>query len=305
MLRKKTAEIALAAICALLTLLTLFLVTLSLIFTIGKGAPNIFGKSAYLVKTDAFEVIKNPSAVLAEKTVPEKINPGNIIIFTLENAEKKTSVKAIGEVRGKTGENGVTYFTVADENGKEHVVASHLVIAKAVKTSMVMGVLINFAVSPAGLLVIAVLPCLAILLTEAAKPILLKKELAEKIEPVNKQDETPTFVPKTKPAPVKSESPPKPARETAPEKTQPPFMFNIEEKSKPVKPAREQPSSVKLAQAISLVKTEKENAGVNINKPIEPSRPVSAEKPPPQTKSIEEILAIYAARTGKAGKGGT
>jgi len=285
MFRKKTSEIILYSVCALMTLIALSLLSLSLIFSVGKGSPSIFGKSAYLVKTDAFEIIKNPSVVTAVKTEPANIDAGNIVIFTLENG-----AKAIGEARGVTSENGVAYFTVYDENGKEHVIADSSVVAKAVKTSAFLGVIVSFATSPAGMLIIVILPCSVIIAIEAVKPLLLRNRITEKIEPVNKQDETPTFVPNNpnitpEPKPVNPAAQPK--------------LFTAEDKGKlrPVKPAPSSdiPSSVKLAQTISLVKSEK-NGEVN-NKEAKPS-PIK----PVKTKSIEEILAIYAGKTGKEGK---
>jgi len=292
MFRKKS-EIVLAAVCALLAFITVFLLTLTITFSLGKGAPNIFGKTVYLVKTDAFELIKNPSAVVAEKAEPADIVQGNIVIFALEDGGK-----AIGEVREKTEEGGVTFYTLADENGVEHTVGDGAVIAKAMKTSGFMGALIAFATSSAGMLIIVIIPCLTLIAVEAVKPLL---PVRHEVDPVNKQDETPTFVPKKQVyANARPHKPPENANDVshAPEKNIQPQLFNIkEEKPKVPKPAPKppqsaEPSSVKLAKTISLVKSEKENTEKIPEKP-------SAAKSAAQTKSIEEILAIYAGRKGE------
>jgi len=302
MIRKKTAEILLFTLCAAAAVITLFLAVTAVVFS--KDVPNIFGKSVYLVKTDAFELIKSPSAVIAEKTAPELISPGNIVIFTIENGGK-----AIGEVRAKAESEGVTYMTVADENGKEHIVADSSIAAKAVKTSVFWGVVINFATKPAGLLVIAVLPCAAILAAEAIKPLIMKKQLEEKIAPVNKQDETPTFVPKktAPPKPLnkaaavaayKSETEKSEKPNSQEQKATPPFASDFKPVKKPAKP--EPPTSVKLAQTISLVKSEQEAVkNKTLTQTAAPIPPA-----PEETRNIEEILAAYATRKAKSGKGG-
>jgi len=281
MFRKKT-EIILTAACALLAFITVFLLALTITFALGKGAPNIFGKTVYLVKTDAFALIKNPSAVVAEKAEPEDIAQGNIVIFALEDGNK-----AIGEVREKTEEGGATLYKLADENGSEHIVGGGAVIAKATKTSGFMGALIGFAASPAGMLIIVIIPCLTLIAVEVVKQF---QPVRGAVEPVNKQDETPTYVPR-KPVSEKPVSPnPAPPVQPVPEKPQ---LFNIkEEKPKAPKPAPQsaEPSSVKLAKTISLVKSEKEKT----TEIPAPPKPVAA-----QNKSIEEILAIYAGRKGE------
>jgi hypothetical protein len=317
--RKKNAEAALIALCCLMALVTLVLLFFSLAFSFGGGAPNLFGRSVYLVKTDAFELIKNPGAVIARKAASDEITEKNIVIFEFDGR------KAIGEVTEKSvSDTGVTYFTLADETGREHNVSEHEIIAKAVQYSAVLGVIVGFAVSPAGILVTAVTPCFCVLLTEALRPLLRRKSEKEEVEPINKQDETPTFVPNTSSAAALKAYKSSAGKSALSEKSVPQlFTSPVRETRRPVyslKPAptlanerhsRKEPlSSEKLARVIAATKAERLYPGgeddvppntdavrKNAAKSADTVKPAdSGEK---SDRGIEEILAAYSGKERK------
>jgi len=169
--QKKTSQIILIAVCAFMFLLTIFLITLSFMFSGGKNANDVFGKNLYLVKTDAFELITAPSAVIGEKVVFATLAAGDIVIFKSE-----TGNMSIGEIVEKgSAEADAVYFLITDEAGNKNTVAQADIISKAVQTSRVLGVIIAFVTSPSGVLVIAVVPCIALVLFEGERPALRKK----------------------------------------------------------------------------------------------------------------------------------
>ncbi|MCL2633458.1 MAG: hypothetical protein FWD34_02970 [Oscillospiraceae bacterium] len=284
-------------------LITLFLLGMSVFFTFGKGSPNLFGSNVYLVKTDAFELIKAPSAIVAEKIAPADIREHDIVIFTLVNGHK-----AIGEVRGINAsdetETAYKYFTLADETGEEHIVAEHLIVAKAMKASTTLGLMITFASSPAGLLIIAFIPCACVLVMEIVRPVLRKRREKEEIVPVNKQDEVPTYVPVSASNGVKpnSEAALRAYKKTKSdnylsEAKEPQLYPQKIPLAKPkTKPAQTEPlSSAKLAEAIAAVNAERKTAPIP---EIKPEEPVNSYTPKPTNKNIEDILAKYSRQKG-------
>ncbi|MDR0222949.1 MAG: hypothetical protein LBI38_05395 [Oscillospiraceae bacterium] len=311
---KKPVEIALIVLCCLMTAATLFLLFFSVTFGFGGGAANLFGQSVYIVRTDAFELIKSPGAVIAKKVGIDEISEKNIVIFEFDGH------KAIGEILGKSvSDGGVAYFTVADENGDAHVVPEHSVIAKAMRYSAVLGVIADFAVSPAGVLVIAVTPCVCVLALEALRPIFRKKREKEEVTPVNKQDETPTFIPGASSAAALraykdaagAPAGEKPQLFTAPKR--PAYKLAPQKKKEPL-------SSEKLASAIAAVNARRgktgeidlpasggdtrdiRRAGLN---PAQKEATDGVRKYAPKAKDsggengIEEILAAYSKKKGE------
>jgi hypothetical protein len=178
-----------------MVLTTVFLVALAIMFSGGNSA-EIFGSSVYLVTSSEFELIKPPSAVISEIVEPADLGVGDIVIFKTEDGYK--SIGSILEKGTETMDDRlVMFFKVGDEAGESRIVFEEAIIAKATKTSRTMGGIINFAKSPAGVLSIAIIPCASIILWELMKPLFKKRLDRKKVTPVNKQAETPTFVPPT------------------------------------------------------------------------------------------------------------
>ncbi|MCL2037286.1 MAG: hypothetical protein FWG83_07895 [Oscillospiraceae bacterium] len=192
----------------IMLLTTVFLVVMGVMFS-GKGnaAPELFGSNVFLVRSDAFEILPPaPCAVIGKKVQPTDLNVGVLVIYETEDG-----FKSVGEVAHRetletdeileTDETLETdgsslNFVIINEVGEHVDVYETRIIAKVTQTSRTLGILINFAISPIGVLVIAVIPCLCVIGWELFKP-LFRKSLDKKnsVEPVNKQDETPTFVP--------------------------------------------------------------------------------------------------------------
>jgi len=168
------------------------MLTLSLIFSFGGDAPNLFGKNVYIVKTDRIEFLKPGTALFTTVVHPEEISPGNIIIF--QNSENR---KGIAEIVSSQVSENVFRFNAVSERGTEMVLSESQIVGKATQYSNFFGFLIRFAKSPIGVVFIAVIPCVAVLVHEGSKS-LFGAIRGGQVVPVKKQDENPTYIPRQK-----------------------------------------------------------------------------------------------------------
>lgn len=188
-LKNKVKQIILRAICGIFLIIAIFLGSVAAFYSIGGGAPNLFGKYFYLVKTDAFDLLKNGTALIAEEVDAYEIQPWNIVIFTLENG-----APALAEIRSSELADGVYSFKAVVENGSEITLSQSQIVAKGMTYSDFWGAVIGFAVSPLGVMLVAVVPCLIIIVIEITK--FIRKTMPQpEIETVKKQLETPTYTP--------------------------------------------------------------------------------------------------------------
>lgn len=188
-IKNKIKQIVLRILCGVLLVLALFLSVVAAVYTVGGGTPNLFGTSVFIVKTDAFDLLKNGTALIAKQVQYAEIQPGNIVIFSLENNRP-----ALAEIQSGELSDGVYTFSAATENGDLITLSQSQIVAKGVSYSDFWGAVIAFAVSPIGLLLIAVIPSLILIVIEFSK--FLRKALPEpEIETVKKQLEIPTYTP--------------------------------------------------------------------------------------------------------------
>lgn len=188
-IKNKIKQIILRILCGILLILALFLGVVAAVYAVGGGTPNLFGTSIFVVKTDAFDLLENGTALIAKQVQYAEIQPGNIVIFSLENQRP-----ALAEIQSGELSDGVYTFTAATETGDTVTLSQSQIVAKGVSYSNFWGAVITFASSPVGLLLIAVIPCLILIIIEFSK--FLRKALPEpEIETVKKQLEIPTYTP--------------------------------------------------------------------------------------------------------------
>lgn len=188
-LKNKTFQIILRVLCGLFFVIAIFLSVTAAVYAAGDGTPNIFGSNVYLVKTDAFDVLKSGTAMIASKVPPAEIQPPNIVIFELENGKP-----ALAQVLTSNLYDGVYSFGVRTENDVELTLSQSQIVAKGMSISPFLGALISFAVSPFGMLMIAIVPSIIIIILEIVKfagKIMPQPE----IETIKKQYEVPTYSP--------------------------------------------------------------------------------------------------------------
>lgn len=188
-LKNKIKKVLLSIICGIMLIIAVFFGIVAVIYTVGGGTPNLFGTTVYLVKTDAFNELTDGTALLAKQVPYSEIQPGNIVIFSLENNRP-----ALAEIQTVELSDGVYGFTALTENDDLIALSQSQIVAKGTDYSKFWGTLISFVISPLGVLLIAIIPCVIIIIIELAKFVI--KTLPEpEIETVKKQLEVPTYAP--------------------------------------------------------------------------------------------------------------
>ena len=172
----------------LLLVATVFLLVAALMFR-GGSAPALFGHYVFLAETDAFSAVKKGSALIVDPVELKEIAPGNIIIFTDDEEADR-----IGEVQEVSTEDEVYTFTVRNDANNNVTVGQSHIVGKGIYYSEFVGALVSFATSPAGVCIIAILPCAAFVIFEIISIVKRRAPLPE-VDTVKKQYETPTYVP--------------------------------------------------------------------------------------------------------------
>jgi hypothetical protein len=193
-LKRKPVELLIRVLCGFLAVFTLFMLTMSLVFSLGGDTPSLFGRNIYIVKTDTVDFLK-PGTALFTRSVPfNEIHPGDIVVFnSLDNSKA-----GLAEIENVTESDNVYRFEAIGESGAEITLTGSQIVGRATQYSNFLGAVFVFAKSAAGVMVIAVIPCMIILIYEASKAVFGVFKKSEGIRPVKKQDEIPTYVPRQK-----------------------------------------------------------------------------------------------------------
>lgn len=300
-LSKKLQNAVLIIVGGLVLLCTLFLVLISMIFYGENSAPGIFGHNVYLVKTDAFSLINNGTALFARSVPFEEISAGNIVIFLNENDEN-----TIGEIREVMSGDGVYTFRTRLSDNTETVVGQSRIVGKGIYISDAIGGLIGFAVSPAGVCVIAVLPCTLVIVLEILN-IIKDRRLRREEERQKEKRDAPVSVPAAN-APAAQERDfsalrpvsPAPRRQYSPDETglfQPPKA--AQPVRKPAQPAQKAPISGKeLDKLIRETKAEhlQREMAAQTAAPIQQAAPARQSSPVQRERAIGDIQQRRAVR---------
>ncbi len=188
-LKNKIGQIILRIICGIFLITTIFFGVVAACYSISGGTPNLFGTYVYLVRTDAFDLLENGTALVAKEVHASEIQPWNIVIFELENGKP-----ALAEIRSGQLYDGVYSFEAATENGAIITLSQSQIVAMGTGYSNAWGKIISFATSPLGVFLLALVPCLVIIVIELSK--FISRSLPQpEIDTVKKQLEVPTYVP--------------------------------------------------------------------------------------------------------------
>lgn len=181
------------ALCVILFIIAVFLGITSMTFFGGENqsAPNLFGYNVYIVKGSDFYQLKNGTAALAQTVWPDEVYSGEIILYRYGEGN---AVK-LGKVNSATLKEAVMSYDIETELGENIRLSQGQLVAKVTHFSDFWGGFIRFAVSPFGVMTIALLPCLALIVFELVR-FIINRLPAPEVETVKIQDETPTFIPK-------------------------------------------------------------------------------------------------------------
>ena len=174
-----------------LIVLAVFLAVTSMLFSFGSGsAPDIFGYNVYIVQDNDFYQLKAGTAAIAQKVWPDEVNDGELIIYNrYENGWAQ-----LAKVNSSMLKEGVMSFDIETQSGENTTISQSQLVARVNYCSDFLGAVIGFAMSPFGVMAIAILPCLAIVAFEIVKFIFSKRPVP-KVEPVKLQEETPVYAP--------------------------------------------------------------------------------------------------------------
>lgn len=144
-------------VCVLLVVLCGVLAAASFAFG-ARGTVDVFGFNIYIAQTDEFESVSEGSAVFVKRCEPYDIEEGNLILYYSDEL-----TPALGYTDDVRMVDGAYVITVSDGSGS-HEIPREAFVGRADSSSAFIGGFIRFARTPAGVLVMAVLPCAALVL---------------------------------------------------------------------------------------------------------------------------------------------
>ncbi len=155
-------------ICVLLAAFCIFMIIVSAAFG-SKGMMDIFGFNLYIAQTDEFDTVPLGSAVITRRCEPYELSENNLVLYTRGDNNEP----ALGYLDSAELSDGVYTLTVSDSSG-QYSFAQGSLIGKAERTSVIAGAVISFALTPFGVCVMAVLPCVALVLYDIIRTVASK-----------------------------------------------------------------------------------------------------------------------------------
>ncbi len=153
--------------CVLLFVVCAFMIVISAVFG-SNGLVDVFGFNLYLCEKSEFEGLNSGSAVIVEQCEPYDITEGNLILYS-SSAIDEEIVPALGYTEAIVMTDGVYSIDITDGSGKIVTVSESAFIGKAGWSSDILGRVISFSKTPWGICIIAVLPCLALIIFSLVK----------------------------------------------------------------------------------------------------------------------------------------
>lgn len=176
------------AVCVLLFVLCAFMIIVSLVFG-SSGLVGAFGYNMFLCEHSDFDGLNSGAAVIVEQCEPYDLTEGNLILYAESDAASgEPSEPVLAYLEAISMSDGVYTLTVSDADGSERNISERLLVGKAGWSSDILGGLIRFITSPWGVCVMAVLPCLALILYAVLKGISDDRPLPE-VTPQRKNSE--------------------------------------------------------------------------------------------------------------------
>ncbi len=164
---KKIVRAIGSAVCVLLFLLCVFMLIISAVFGSAKII-DVFGYNLYLCGESSYAGLENGSAVIVEQCEPYDLEKGNLILYNSAAGSEKV-VPALAYFEQAEMKDGVYYITISDSEDNISGINGSALVGRASWSSPAFGVIIRFSLSPWGICVMAVLPCLALIVYSIIK----------------------------------------------------------------------------------------------------------------------------------------
>ena len=171
-------------VCALLIILCILLVITSALFG-AKKTVEVFGKNIYVTDSDNFPGVPKDCAVLVEKTTAADLEQDKPVLYLKEDEDNNPT---LGYVKEITQKDGVNYITVS-YNDKTYEFPESKLVGRADYSSAFWGGVIRFIRTPLGVMVLAVLPCIALVLIDIIRAVIARRPEPEVIPKVKNADE--------------------------------------------------------------------------------------------------------------------
>ena len=185
-MKKKFFRILGYVLCAILMILCILLIIASSMFG-AKKTVDIFGSNIYLVETDDIQSAPKGSAVLVKKSTAASLEEGKLVLYLKADAN---DAPTLGYVKELSTRDGVAYITVNYKDEPYEFSESKLV-GRADYSSKFWGGLIGFIKTPLGVMVIAILPCAALILFDIARAAATNRPEPEVVPKIKNADEKP------------------------------------------------------------------------------------------------------------------
>lgn len=183
-MNKKVFRVLGYIFCGALICLCILLIIAGSVFGAEKSV-DVFGANVFIVDSDDFETAPRGSAALVKKGNCADLEVGNLVLY------RKANAPTLGYVRGIEARDGVFYVTVADKDATFEFPEAAL-IGRADFSSKFLGNLITFVKTPLGIMLVAVLPCAALILYDIIRTAALNRPGPEVVPTViNADEETP------------------------------------------------------------------------------------------------------------------
>lgn len=183
-MNKKVFRVLGYIFCGALICLCILLVIAGSVFGAEKSV-DVFGANIFIVDSDDFETAPRGSAALVKKGNCADLEVGNLVLY------RKAGAPTLGYVREIEARDGVFYVTVADKDATFEFPEAAL-IGRADFSSKFLGGVIGFIKTPLGIMLVAVLPCAALILYDIIRTAALNRPGPEVVPTViNADEETP------------------------------------------------------------------------------------------------------------------
>lgn len=186
-MNKKVFRVLGYILCGALICLCILLVIAGSVFGARKTV-EVFGANVFIVDSDDFETAPRGSAVLVKKGNCSELEVGNLVMYLKSDAG---NAPTLGYVREINARDGVFYITASHKDATFEFPEAALV-GRADFSSKILGGVIGFIKTPLGIMLVAVLPCVALIFYDIIRTAALNRPGPE-VTPtvINGDEETP------------------------------------------------------------------------------------------------------------------
>lgn len=181
-MNKKVFRVLGYIFCGALIVMCILLVIAASVFGARKTV-EVFGANIYIVERDDIPTAPKGSAVLVKKGSCADLEVGSLVMYKSADAGD-----ALGYVRELNARDGVYYVTVEHNDATYEFPESQLV-GRADYSSRFLGGVIGFIKTPLGIMLVAVLPCAALILYDIIRAAAANRPGPEVVPTVINADE--------------------------------------------------------------------------------------------------------------------